>query len=352
MLIKKYLLIFLVCLIIIFLALIFSYSRAINSPESNSKSLINFTVTKGEPVKRISENLFQAGLIKSKFYFEFYIWLNHKQASLQAGEYELSPSQNIKQIVSILGNGKERNVKILIKEGEGEGEIAQTLEQNGLTSANDFLAVTGRPMLDYSKNNNSITTRKDFSVDYDFLSDKPKYYSLEGYLFPDTYQFSKNDTPEKITKKMLANFDSKLTPDLRSAIKNQSKSIYEIITMASVLEKEVKTFDDMKIVSGIFWQRIANGQPLQSDATLSYALNDTTASHSLTDLQIDSPYNSYRYKGLPPTPIGNPGINAIIASINPVNTDYNFFLTSSDGSKTVFAKTFAEHIKNKQKYLK
>jgi len=347
--IKKIILIFLGFLIFIAIISISIYLYEINSAVGKSSQGIEFSVEKGQSVREISSQLFEHGLIRSKWAFEFYVKLNHKQSKLQAGEYVLMPIQNIKEIVESLGNGKEQVVKILIKEGEEEANIAVNLEQQGLLRADDFLNITGKPFTDYRTTGKSLPN---FSSKYSFLNDKPDYYSLEGYLFPDTYIAAKNSTPEQVVEKILDNFDKKLTPVMRDEIVRQGKTIYEVMIMASIVEKEVKTLEDMKIVSGIFWQRITNGQALQSDATLSYVLDDKTAAHNLEQLKTDSPFNSYKFKGLPPTPIGNPGINAIIAAIYPTHTDYNFFLTPKDSDQTIFSRTFEEHIRNKQKYLK
>ena len=139
---------------------------------------------------------------------------------------------------------------------------------------------------------------------------------------------------------------------LNPSILKKNKSIGEIMIMASIVEKEVQTLEDMKIASGIFWKRISNGQRLESDAPLSYILQDTNDQHSGRDLELDSPYNTYRFIGLPPTPISNPGLNAISAAIYPTASKYNFFLTVTiDGKKKViYSATFEEHVANRHKY--
>ena len=139
---------------------------------------------------------------------------------------------------------------------------------------------------------------------------------------------------------------------MRADISKQNKSIYDVITMASLIEKEVRTAEDMKIVSGIFWDRIKYGLPLQSDATLSYVLDDKIGGHTIEQTKIDSPYNTYKYRGLPPGPIANAGLNAIQAAINPIYTDYVYFLSEPEGGKTIYSKTLDEHNANKNKYLR
>jgi UPF0755 protein len=150
---------------------------------------------------------------------------------------------------------------------------------------------------------------------------------------------------------MLTNFDSKLTPDLKSEIKRQKKTIFEIITMASMIEKEVKTTEDKKIVSGILWKRMVSGMRLQVDATLLYAQGKETSKTYIKDTQFTSPYNTYRNDGLPLGPISNPGMDSILAAIYPTKTAYYYYLSTTEG-KTIFSKTLEEHSYNKNKYLK
>jgi UPF0755 protein len=149
---------------------------------------------------------------------------------------------------------------------------------------------------------------------------------------------------------MLDNFDKKLTQDLRDEIARQKKTIFEIVTMASILEKEVQTDEDRAMVADIFWRRLKAGMPLQADSTINYITGKSDSRANLTDIQIDSPYNTYKYPGLPVGPIGNPGLSAIKAAIYPKANGYWYFLTTDDG-KVIYAKSFDEHKANKAKYL-
>lgn len=327
------------------------YYEYANSPVSAGKKEIAFTVSRGQGVKEVAAALQAAGLVRSKEFFRFYVWWNGLDDKLQAGDYILSPGQSVRELARILLAGRAAEQKILIREGEDVAQIAANFEQVGLLNKKDFFKTVGEPLIDYRAKGGAGPLPFDFSAEFDFLKDKPKYYSLEGYLFPDTYLFSRQSTPELAVKKMLSNFDRKFSPELRREVSRQGRSVYNIVTMASILEKEVRRPEEMKIAAGIFWSRLKRGQALQSDATLSYVLGDTVAAHSQKDLKFDSPYNTYKYAGLPPTPIGNPGIEAIKAAIYPAKTDYNFFLTDKNG-ETYFAKTFEEHVRNKAKYLK
>ncbi len=328
------------------------YQREISLTNSNYDTKSVFTVVQGESFDEIAENLEKSGLIRSQLFFKAYAWEKGSAGKIKAGEYELSPAMSILEIIAALTNGKtvSREVTVLIKEGENLDDIAASLERQGLFAKDDFFKAAGYPKVDYRQAVN-YPEPLDLTMKYSFLSDKPKYFGMEGYLFPDTYRFFKDSTPEVAMLKMLDNFDRKLNRELREEIRKQGKTVYEILTMASLLEKEVQTEDDMKVVAGIFWNRIKIGQPLQSCATLAYILGVQKTQYSLEDTNIDSPYNTYRNQGLPPGPIGNPGLKAIRAAIYPTYTEYNYFLTAGDG-RTVFAKTFEEHVRNKEKYLR
>lgn len=241
-------------------------------------------------------------------------------------------------------------------EGWTSRDISLYFEENGRWPRKEFLEVAGFPQVDY-RTNKDLPAIPDFSLNYSFLTDKPEYYGFEGYLFPDTYRIYASSTVTEVIEKMLANFDNKLTPKMRADIASQGKTIYEIVTLASIVEKEAPlnyqsgSNREARIIAGIFLNRLRIGQALQSDATLSYIFSDNKPAHSGNELEVDSPYNTYKYRGLPPGPICNPGILAIEAAIYPIKTDYNYFLTT-DAGEVAYARTYDEHLKNKYKYLK
>jgi len=328
-------------IIIIILASIFLLAYFYNSiykSELSSQSEI-FTITQGESVKQISSNLKESGFINSKIIFESYIWLRRAQAKFMAGEYELNKGLSMKELVNVFVNGralsKEQDIKII--EGWNAKEIAESLESQGVANASDFL----EKIKYYGQNTNG----------YDFLQDKPEKFSLEGYLFPDTYRIYKDASVEDIIKKMLDNLNSKLTPQMRQDIKESGHTVFEIITMASIIELEVPKSMDRKMISDIFWKRVEAGMPLQSDATINYITGKNLPSPTLEDLKVNSLYNTYLYQDLPPGPIGNPGISAIEAAIYRAPNDYWFYLSKPTG-ETVYSKTHDEHVANKWKYLK
>jgi UPF0755 protein len=188
--------------------------------------------------------------------------------------------------------------------------------------------------------------------------------TLEGYIFPDTYFVAKSASANNVIQKALDNLSAKLTPQMRTDISAQHKTIYQILTMASIVEREVgrnttrltdtdlaQLDTERKLVAGIFYKRLALGIPLQSDATVTYITKKKDPSATIADTQIDSPYNTYKNKGLPPGPISEPSLSSIEAAIYPQSSDYLYFLSAPDGT-AIFAKTLQEQDANKTKYLK
>ncbi len=296
-----------------------------------------FSAKKGEGTKQISINLEKQGFIKYGFLFRFYVLTRGVADKLQAGDYLLSPSMAMPEITKKLVSGDIVREKITIIEGWNIRDISFYLEEKGIVKAADFSTL--------------VNSARDFSGDFDFLSSKPEMLSLEGYLFPDTYEIQKGESTEELARKILKNFGEKLTPELREEIKKQDKTIFEIITMASLIEKEVKTMPDKKLVSGVLWKRLENGMPLQVDATISYITGKKNAKVLIVDTQIDSRYNTYKYRGLPRGPISNPGLESIVSALSPENSQYWYYLSTPEG-ETIFSKTLEEHNVARQKYLK
>ena len=318
-------------------------------PVSREQTEKVFEVKKGESIFEIAKRLEEAGLIKNKYLFLCITIFKGKERQLKAGKYILSPSMTLQEILDILSKGKTPIVKITIPEGWNLKEIAQYLEEKGLCQKEEFFEIVGWQGVDYSKEKN-LPQAQDFSNKFPFLKDKPKNVSLEGYLFPDTYFVKKTATCQEIVKMFLENFSKKLTPDLQEEIKKQKKTVFEIVTMASLLEKEVKTKKDKEIVAGILWKRLKAGIPLQVDATITYITGRKTTKITFEELQIDSPYNTYKYLGLPLGPISNPGMESILAAIYSKQSNYWYYLSTPEG-KTIFSKTLSEHNKNRAKYL-
>lgn len=246
---------------------------------------------------------------------------------------------------------QETNITII--EGWRIADLAGYLENKGLVNAQTFLKS--------AKNFNA--------AGYDLLASRPGKASLEGYIFPDTYRLFKPETATdenfgaELIKKALDNLELKFTPQMVAQAKTHNLSIHQIITLASIIEKETgrnavteeqKTALDLerKNVASIFYNRLKIGMALESDATINYATGKSNPTPTQDDLDANSPYNTYKNRGLPPGPICNPSLSSILAALYPAQTDYYFFLHKQPSGEPVFSKTFEEHVKNKFKYLK
>jgi len=279
----------------------------------DSAEEVRFSVKKGEGSKDIALHLEKENLIRWAPTFRIYVLARGIASDLKAGEYLLSSSMDIPEIAEKLVNGDVLKIKVTIPEGF---TVKQIEERLGLELSAD---------------------------------------NLEGFLFPDTYQFYFGFSGKEAIEVMRDNFEKKLTTDLRESIANQGKTIFEIVTMASLIEKEVKSLPDKKLVSGILWKRLEIGMPLQVDAALAYILEgswdfDEMRREVALARDIDSSYNTYKYLGLPPGPICNPGLDSIIAAVYPAESDYLYYL-STPGGETIFSKTLAEHNLAKNRYF-
>lgn len=309
-----------------------------------------FKVHEGMSLFAIARALEEEHLIANRWLFVAYVIAKGWHNDLKAGTYLLYSAMGISTIAQKISSGDVISQTITIVEGWNVRDIGWYLENKGLFMAEELFELVGFPAADYSQQT-EFPFPKDFSSEFEFLRDKPKSVGLEGYLFPDTYQLEYGAGVEQAVKMMLANFDRKVSKDLREEIKRQGKSLYEIITMASLIEKEVHGARDRKIVSGILWKRLKAGMPLQVDATISYITGRKTTKISKEETQIDSPYNTYRYAGLPLGPIANPGLESIMAAIYPEESNFWYYLSAPDG-KTIFSRTLEEHNRAKAKYLK
>lgn len=318
-------------ILIFILIFVFVFWRQIRTPLNASGETVIFKVEKGDSAKIIALNLKKAELIKNPFIFRLYVFLSLGQYGLKPGEYELSSNRSIRDIADTMVLGGVNEVLLTIPEGFNLKKIEERLVAAKLAKPGEAINYK------FVKNIPPI------------LSGKPKSASLEGYLFPDTYRFFKDASLSDILSKMIANLDAKLTSDLKASIASSGHSVYEILTMASLIEKEVRSDSDREVVSGILWKRLKAGIPLQVDATLVYITGRQQIYEA--DKKINSPYNTYFYKGLPKGPIASPGLSAIRAAVFPKSSQYLYYLSTPDG-KTIFSKTLDEHIRNKGIYLR
>lgn len=276
------------------------------------------TVHSGDSLKSIGVKLHESKVIKSEFIFRTTAILLGGERGIIAGDYLLDEKESSPYIALRLVKGyfHLEPVKITIPEGWNVFKIG------------DYLS---KKIVKFDKNEFIKIAQKD-----------------EGYLFPDTYFVSATIKPEEVVTLMKDNFDQKIGGI--KEIKTFNKPLSDVVIMASILEGEALP-QDRRVVAGILWRRLSLGMPLQVDSTFAYINGKDSYNLTLDDLKIDSPYNTYKYKGLPPGPISNPGVDGLTAAVTPIKTNYLYFLTEKDGT-IHYAKTFEEHKANKEKYLK
>jgi len=287
------------------------------------------TVASGATPSQIADLLHDKGVIRNAWTFEAYVRHEGVGGALQAGTYNLSGSQSVQDIVAQLTHGKVTTKLVTILPGQRLDQIRQSLINDGFSESDVNAALQSS---DYE--NNAA------------LVDKPAGNSLEGYLYPDSFQRTDSTSVATIVQESIAEMQSHLTPDLRAAFAKEGLSTYQGIILASIVEQEVTTPSDRAQAAQVFLARLNNGTTLGSDVTAAYG--SRLAGHG-TSLKYDTPYNTLIHTGLPPTPISNVDNSALQAVAHPANTDWLFFVTGDDGT-THFSKTLQEHEALTQQY--
>lgn len=320
--------------IIVLLGCFLFYRWKIYHSEGSFKGNKIFEIKPGTGVKDVASQLKKENIVSCRTCFVYYVWAKNLKSQILPGNYELSGRLTIPEISSIITSEKDNKIIVTFPEGWNSKQMAARLNEKGL-DGDGFLQLANKP--------------GDLLDSYDFFEGK-KVKTLEGYLFPDTYYFTKDDTAREIITKLLNNFKLKFTEQMNEDVKKQGKKVEEIVTMASIVEKEVRLENEKKIVAGLFWNRIKNQHALQSCATLAYILGQNKKQYSFSDTRTVSPYNTYINKGLPPSPISNPGLSSIDAAIYPKDTNYNYFLSDPETGKTYFSETITQHNSYKQQF--
>lgn len=329
-------LVFLVIVIAIFAVVIAmqSYRFWLQSPEGDAEQLV-FVVEDGDSFSAVADTLKNRELINSKFWFSVYAKYDGSARKIQAGEFELMRGMNYASIIDELIDADAEEVSITIPEGYTIEQIGEVVMANFYVTPADWGILTGMesPFEDHP-----------FIVS----AQKPEDVDLEGYLFPDTYRFFVNAGGKDIVKKMIDTAEERV-----SSINKTSKdyTLHEVLTLASIVEREVMSEDDKALVADLFLRRLSIGMALQADSTVNYVTGKKTPGISLADRDIESPYNTYQNAGLPPGPISNPGLESIKAVFSPSPNSYLFFLTTPEG-EVIYALSHDDHVQNKAKYLR
>lgn len=313
-----------------------------------------FVIAPGDSIETITDGLVDAGVVRSRAVFKAALRASGLATRLQPGTYNLSGIDSYAVLIERLATGGVSADEFVLRvlEGWNLRDIEAALAQAGYGRAAEIFQVTGLPATDHRTLSAAGAPQPDdFSARFPYLTDKPSYVSLEGFLFPDTYRVFRDATPEEIALLMLGNFDLKLTPEMRAKIAAQGRSIYDVVTMASIVEREVRGDEDRRQVADLFWRRLDVGMALQADSTVNYITGGSKPSVTYEETRNVSPWNTYKYPGLPLGPIGNPGLSALQATIEPEPNLYWYFLTDKEGN-VHYGRTLDEHNRNKAKYLR
>ncbi len=327
--------------------IIFNYmSKGLKAYDPKSEEMIEVEIPIGSGITNIAAILEEEGVVKSARLFKYYVKFNN-ESKFQAGTYELSKAMTPDEIVKSLKTGtvyREPVFTLTIPEGLALEEIAEVIEKGTGITAESFLEYV-----------NDEETIKNLMNDYptiltdEILQEEVKF-PLEGYLFPATYPFfEENPSVDEVVASMLDATENAVLPFLGFLEENE-KSVHWLLTFASLLEKEATAQADRETIASVFYNRIDEGMPLQTDPTVAYAHGEHLSRTYYKDLEIDDPYNTYKYKGLTPGPIAGAGQTSIEAVIDPSDTDYLYFLADKKGINH-FAKTHEDHLSNRAKYI-
>ena len=276
-------------------------------------------INKGVTLSDVSKLLEESHIIKSPLVFEMLVIIFDGDDGVRHGEYIFHEPQNVWTVARrvISADFRLESVRIVVPEG---------------STVMDMGVIFEKQLSEFNKNA-FVRLAK----------------SHEGYLFPDTYEFWETDDEEVVYERLRQKFDEKIVT-VQDSITRSGRSLEDIIIMASLLEEEARTTETRRMISGILWKRIKIGMLLQVDAVFPYIIGKGTYSVTLEDLKVDSPYNTYKYKGLPQGPITNPGMDSILAALNPIESSYLFYLSDRDG-RVYYSRTHAEHVAKKREYL-
>ena len=303
---------------------------------------VAFTISQGETTASVAQRLGEMGLVPNALLFRFWVQFRGAEGKLQAGDYQLRQGMSMDELIEALQAAKAKDVPVTFVEGRRLEEFAEALDQ-----ANT--GIDSKRFLDLAKRGNFA---------YDFLESKPAGASLEGYLFPDTYRvIPGKTTPEDLIHQMLKRFGDNLTPQMRQQAQANGLTIHQLVTLASIVEREAQVKEERPRISAVFYNRLRDKECICADATIQYAIGKPGSwwpplRDQAKNVAPESEYNSYTHGGLPPGPISNPGAASLKAAAEPEKTAYKYYVrddVKNDGSHQ-FAMTLAEHEANIRRY--
>jgi UPF0755 protein len=310
----------------------------LEQPAGSDDTPVTFVVQQGETAGTIAEQLERQGLISDAELFRRYVQYHDLDAGIEAGEFILRQTMTIPQIARALQEGRRPEPVVTVREGLRLEQVAADVAEQTFIDEEAFLQL-------------ATTGWHEEGYGHPFLTALPLTATLEGFLFPDTYRLPEDPTASDLVERMLATFQERVTAQIQANAAEQGLSLYELVTLASIVEREAVVAEERPLIAGVFWNRLQAGWTLDADPTVQYGMGQPGAWWSVlstADLAFESPYNTYENAGLPPGPICSPGLASIKAAAQPVDADYYFFLvdcTQDDGSH-LFAETEAEHYAN------
>lgn len=317
-------------LLFIFGGVIFFIQYLIGPLDKSSSQLVEVDIPNGSSLVAIATTLKDAGVIRESVYFIILSRLRGVESKLKAGYYELSTKMSVNQVIDKLVKGDVATFKLTIPEGLTIKEMATLIAERTNISSEEFLAAAREYQLD-------------------FFPEQDVEFQVEGFLFPDTYQIPSKVTPEELISIMVKRFQRVIGTD-SVEVRGRYLNIWEIVTIAALIEEEAKLDADRPLVSGVIYNRLEKRMHLQLCASVLYVLGVKKDRLSKADTRIDSPYNTYKHGGLPPGPISNPGLTSLQAAENPEAVPYLFYFALPDGA-TYFSRTYEEHLAAVKKYL-
>jgi len=321
-------------------------SARLEAPAGTHAGYAPFFVEPGETATTIANRLQEQGLILDSQLFRLYMRYTGLDAQLEAGQFELSPNMTMIEIAEQLLRARAEEVVVTIPEGMRIEEIAEMLTAQGVLDGERFLELA-----------QSSDTLAAGLGDYAFLGSLPPNATLEGFLFPDTYRLPVPAQPEDLLRRMLSNLDYQVTPEMRQVAGEMGRSLYDVVILASIIEREAVLAEEHPIIASVYLNRLSKGMLMRADPTVQYAMGYQPLRGQWWKTPVlleeysavDSPYNTYLYADLPPGPICSPGLTAIEASIHPAETEYLYFMATGDGGHA-FALTWEEHEANVERY--
>jgi UPF0755 protein len=317
--------------IVVAILAIFWFVNAVFLDVSHPGGAVQVSIPRGSSFADIAAQLAQAGVIGNGLTFRLWGRWRHLDTDVRAGEYRFAAHQSQSDVLAELQSGGAQVARwVTIPEGFTARQIATRLQDEGFGPADEF----DRAFMQRS-----------------IVVDGTRTKNLEGFLFPSTYLVAVGSSPSQIVKLLTDQFFAELPRDAAARAKALHYTVPQIVTVASLIEREAKVDSERPIMAGVYYNRLRIGMPLQVDATIEYALPEYKTELSFADLKIDSPFNSYTHEGLPPSPIANPGEASILAAFHPTKTEYLYYVYKGDGHHA-FAKTLEEHNANVARYEK